>query len=175
MARPIRTLTGPKARKYLSGLLTSDPGVPPEAAERVTAALEKEVVAVKVRPVKAAAPPAPLLPFKDLPQTAPAQGPAEADESEISEGPDAAEAAERDETAPVFDPFAFSLVVVLTKQGEKGLREKLNGIASAANLKALAKAQHVSLPGNPSKTADIRAAIVAGTERRIADRKAAAS
>jgi hypothetical protein len=174
MVKPIRTFTGPKARKYLADLLASGPGVSAEAAQRVTAALEKEVVAVKVRPAKAAPPAnAPLLPFAELPETHASE------EQEPDTAPDGGPSAIHDnsttQSPPPFDPYVFSLVVVLTKEGTEGLLGKLSEVDRADDLKAMAKAQHIALPLGLNTLADIRAAIVAGTERRIADRRAAAS
>ena len=75
----------------------------------------------------------------------------------------------------VFDPFAFSVVVVITKEGRDGLARKLQSVASAADLKSLAKAQHVALPEGDLSADELRAAIVEGALQRIANRKAAAS
>lgn len=174
MVKPIRTFTGPKARRYLADLLASGPGVSPEAVQRVAAALEKEVVAVKVRPPKpAASANAPMLPFKDLPQSPPADEPESSATTEAEPSADTETAIAAPE--PAFDPYVFSLVVVLTKEGADGLLGKLSEIGSAEDLKAMAKAQHIALPSGLKSPADIRAAILTGTERRIADRRAAAS
>ena len=75
----------------------------------------------------------------------------------------------------MFDPFAFSVVVVITKEGRDGLARKLQSVASAADLKSLAKAQHVALPEGDLSADELRAAIVEGALQRIANRKAAAS
>jgi hypothetical protein len=80
-----------------------------------------------------------------------------------------------DAHAASFDPFAFSVVVVVTKEGREGLARKLDGIASAADLKALAKAQHLALPEGVLTAEDLRTAIIEGALQRIANRKAAAS
>ncbi len=76
---------------------------------------------------------------------------------------------------PLFDPFAFSTVVVLTKGGAAALLEKLNTIASPDDLRELARAQHIAIPAGADTAGALRAAIIDGTSRRIADRKAAAS
>jgi len=82
--------------------------------------------------------------------------------------------AERAEPKP-FDPYAFSAVVVLTKTGKDGLLKRLADIKTAENLKALAEAQHLAIDRNLKKVDDLRKAIAAATEQRLADRKAAAS
>ena len=45
----------------------------------------------------------------------------------------------------------------------------------ADQLRALARAQHVAIDASVSALAELRAAIIAGTAQRIADRRAAAS
>jgi hypothetical protein len=74
-----------------------------------------------------------------------------------------------------FDPYAFSAMAVLTKQGRAGLESKLASIASANDLRALADAQHLAVDAQTTDAATLRAAIIAGAERRIAERIAAAS
>lgn len=78
-----------------------------------------------------------------------------------------------------FDPNAFSLVAVLEREGEKGLRQRLNPFRSKDKLRAIAEAQHIPLneAARRSKATvkDIRDAIIEGVKFRIADRLAAAS
>lgn len=76
---------------------------------------------------------------------------------------------------PVFDPFAFSPIVVLVKTGKDGLMKRLLDIKSVENLKAFAEAQHLAVAPSIKKIDELRKAIVAATEQRLADRKAAAS
>ncbi len=83
--------------------------------------------------------------------------------------------ASKTKTAATFDPFAFSLPVVLAKTGRDGLMKRLADIKNAENLKALAEAQHLAIPPSLKKAEDLRKAIVTATEQRLADRKAAAS
>jgi len=192
MAKSIRTLSGPKARKYLTDLVSGAPGVPAEAIDQVAAAIEQEVVVVKVRAAAKAAvakpaKPHPMLPFarEDIAERPMPDVEAKSETADGGHDEAGDEADEIIETAsgspaaapaPVkaFDPYAFSLVVVLTKEGPDALRDRLAEIAEA-DLKALAKAQHVSLAAGLGSAAELREAIVSGTERRIADRRAAAS
>lgn len=76
---------------------------------------------------------------------------------------------------PQFDPFAFSAVSVLARKGRDALLERLGEIESADNLREFAIAQHISIDQSLSQTHDLRLAILNGTERRIAARRAAAS
>ncbi|HVJ78969.1 MAG TPA: hypothetical protein VM620_14140, partial [Hyphomicrobium sp.] len=77
--------------------------------------------------------------------------------------------------AEPFNPYRFSALVVLAKQGRSGLLKRLQEIKSAENLRAFAEAQHVPVDAKVKRLDDIRKAIVAAVEQRLADRKAAAS
>lgn len=79
------------------------------------------------------------------------------------------------QAAAKFDPYAFSLMVVLAKTGKAGLAKRLAEIKSADQLKALAEAQHLAVSASLKKPEELRKAIIAATEQRLADRKAAAS
>lgn len=74
-----------------------------------------------------------------------------------------------------FDPYAFSAMVVLSKQGKDGLLKRLSEIRSVENLKKLAEAQHLGIDKQLSKIDEVRKAIVGAAEQRLADRRAAAS
>ena len=77
--------------------------------------------------------------------------------------------------APAFDPYAFSLIVTLAKTGKTGLAKRLAEIKSVDHLRALAEAQHLAVNAALKKPEELRKAIIAATEQRLADRKAAAS
>lgn len=77
--------------------------------------------------------------------------------------------------AEAFNPYLFSVIVVLTRQGPDGLLKRLQDIKTAENLLAFAHAQHVPVDPSIEKPEDIRKAIVEAAQRRLADRKAAAS
>lgn len=78
-------------------------------------------------------------------------------------------------TAP-FDPFAFSVVVVLARSGADALMARLEEIDDADDLRALADAQHLGVDaGLRGDAAALRDAIVEGAQQRLADRRAAAS
>ena len=53
--------------------------------------------------------------------------------------------------------------------------KRLAEIKSAEHLKAFAEAQHLAVNPSVKKLDDLRRAIAAATEQRLADRKAAAS
>ncbi|MEQ1649367.1 MAG: hypothetical protein ABL898_12330 [Hyphomicrobiaceae bacterium] len=74
-----------------------------------------------------------------------------------------------------FDPFAFSALATLTRKGKAGLVAALTDVTTAEQLHALAAAQHLSIDRNLSDTPQVRDAIVAATEARLKERRAAAS
>jgi hypothetical protein len=89
--------------------------------------------------------------------------------------PQAVETASVPAAAPAFDPYAFSAMVVLAKTGKDGLQKRLADIKNAADLRALADAQHLAVNTALKKPDELRKAIIVATEQRLADRKAAAS
>jgi hypothetical protein len=100
---------------------------------------------------------------------APAQVPVEAEPQQSGE------VQERHDRAENFNPYLFSALVALAKHGREGLMLRLKDIKSAEHLRAFAEAQHVPVDASLKRADEIRHAIVAGVERRLADRKAAAS
>jgi hypothetical protein len=81
----------------------------------------------------------------------------------------------QDVTAEAFDPYKFSVMVVLAKQGKDQLLKRLGDIEQPKQLRAIAEAQHLAVADHLTSAEDIRHAMVVATERRLADRKAAAS
>ncbi len=151
MAKHTKSASGAGKRKYFRDALRADPGVSPEAAERLTEKFDVELSHLRVR-----------------------KGAVDA-LGTLGSADDHDDATEVPSTEPAFDPHAFSLIVVMTKQGAAGLDAKLKAIESADQLRALARAQHVAIDASVSALAELRAAIIAGTAQRIADRRAAAS
>lgn len=157
MAKNTRPLSGAAQRKFFRDLLRSDAGVSGDAAERLTEICSTEIASIRVRlplvvrkavkPAVAAAIAGVVKPVADAPKVA--QG--------------------------AFDPHGFSLIVTFRKGGKDALIAKLNEVTDVEKLREIAKAQHVSLDGALTDRADILAALVEGTERRIAHRQAAAS
>jgi hypothetical protein len=76
--------------------------------------------------------------------------------------------------APVFDPYAFSVVAVLARKGAAAVASELERIVDPAHLHALANAQHLGVDPGLTDPEALRAAMLAGAQRRLADRKAAA-
>jgi hypothetical protein len=160
MGKATRSLSGASQKKYFRDLVGSIEGIPAEAAEALTGACEREISQVRVR-----------LPVPDRGKNAKSRtrktGAAAAGQESAAAAPPSSEAA--------FDPFAFSVVVVVTKEGREGLAKRLSAITSGADLRALAKAQHVAIPAGELTDGELRDAIIEGALQRIANRKAAAS
>jgi len=94
-----------------------------------------------------------------------------ADETSPEDGADAAEAAPGDE----FDPFNPNVVVVLRRGGRDKVLSELAAIAAPDRLRILAREQQLTIPAELADAQDIRVAIVAAAERRVANRRAAAN
>jgi hypothetical protein len=129
-----------------------------DAAEKLAASLTKAVNRMLVWEVPTELPAAPAA-TAETPQS----------------GGSPVEAQERHDRAENFNPYLFSALVALAKHGRDGLMLRLKDIKTAEHLRAFAEAQHVPVDASLKRTDDIRKAIVAGVERRLADRKAAAS
>ena len=156
MAKNTRPLSGQSQKKYFRELFRSDPGVSPEAAQRLTDLCTAEIAQIRIR-----LPLAVRRPLKSAEGAKPA--PAEPDISAASS------------VTPPFDPHAFSLIVELRQSGKDGLATKLATVLSDDQLRLIAKSQHVALEAGVSERPALIAAIIAGTERRLAHRQAAAS
>jgi hypothetical protein len=157
MAKNTRPLSGAAQRKFFRDMLRSDAGVAPEAVDRLIELCSAEIASIRVR-----------LPLVVRRAAKPAVAAAIA-----AVKPAAVTAA-----APAgggFDPHGFSLIVTFRKGGKDALIAKLDEVGEIEKLREIAKAQHVSLDAGLTDRSDILAALVEGTERRIAHRQAAAS
>lgn len=79
--------------------------------------------------------------------------------------------------AEEFDPFSIPLVPTYKRQGAEALRNELNSVNDAAQLRALAKSQQIVLPrdlrrGEVADVEAIRTAIVDAVAARVDDRAA---
>jgi hypothetical protein len=162
MSKATRSLSGASQKKFFRELFGSVDGLTPETAAALTAICEHQIAQVRVR-----------LPFLDRGKTA-RPAPDKRKESKPSR-PEKTSSTPQESTGAAFDPFAFSVVVAVTKEGREGLAKRLLAITSRDDLRALARAQHVAVPGGDATDDELRAAIVEGALQRIANRKAAAS
>ena len=78
------------------------------------------------------------------------------------------------EAAP-FDPYSPNVIVVLRKGGREAALRALGAIEKIDDLRLLAREQRLTVNGDASSAGELRTAIVAAAERRIANRLAAAS
>jgi hypothetical protein len=142
-----------KKRAFFRAYIRRETSLDAAAAEKLAEALTKAVNMMRVW---------------EMPVVEPAPAPP-------SKGKAKAQSAETVPVAAAFDPYAFSAMVLLAKTGKDGLLKRLAEIKSADNLKSLAEAQHLAISAALKKPEELRRAIVAATEQRLADRKAAAS
>ena len=171
MAKSTRSLSGASQKKYFRDLFRATQGVTPEAVETLTGACEREIAQVRVRlPI-----PARGNRRQAAKTSLTGDQPAAAEGAAPDKAPTAASPAKPEPAAAVFDPFAFSVVVVVTKEGRDGLMARLLEIGEVDNLKSLAKAQHLAVPDSAASLDDLRAAIIEGALQRVANRRAAAS
>jgi hypothetical protein len=163
-----RPLAGPAFKKYVRELVEADTEIAGEAGRRLTDILAREIAEARVRlplPVRRKIGPAePVAPTATIAQQ-PVVAPPSVQPDTTAPQP----------AAPAFDPYAFSAVAVFTRAGRDGLLQRLAGINDTAQLRALAEAQHIAVPKDTLEPDALRHAIVEGAERRIAERRAAAS
>ena len=160
MAKNTRPFSGQMQRKYFRDLLKSDPGISPEAVERLTEIASVEIASIRVR--------LPLVIRKRAAQEIQAAV-QRAGNAKPSDTPSTGS------SSATFDPHAFSLIVVFRTGGKEALLAKLSEVADPDHLRAIARAQHVALDGEPADRSALLNALVVGTEKRIAHRQAAAS
>ena len=155
MGRTTKQLSGGGKDKFLRGLIAREQSIPEEMAARLGDAMCDAIADVRVR--------------REAwqPGAKSAVAMAQVAPPSVVGGAVAA--------PPAFDPFVFSALAVLTKQGAAALALKLDEIAVAEHLYALAKAQHLAVDAGCADAATVRAAIVKATEARLAERRAAAS
>ena len=156
MAKSITSLSGSAKDDYLGRVLGEEAGLDPAARRDLAERLQREVTRVWVKAPAVA-------------DEAVAQGAAEPEIAGEAAATDAAA-----ETAG-FNPYAPNVVVVIRRSGREGALEALNAIERPEHLRLLAREQQLVVDAALVEPAAIRAAIVAAAERRIANRRAAAS
>ena len=154
--RLVEALTKATNRMLVWQMPGEDGAVTPAPAPQTAGkTADKKPPAEKSKPAKGGDAAAAVKPSKSEPAAEPASAPAEQDKP--------------------FDPYAFSAMVVLAKQGKDALAKRLGEIKSVEHLKQMADAQHLGINRSLSKIEDVRKAVLAATEQRLADRRAAAS
>ena len=148
MGKKTKALSGASQDAYFRRILKAHPNLPAEERDRLVGRLRQEIAQLRLRTgarADAEAPPPPV----PTPTPRPAAAP--------------------------FDPFSPNVIVAVRKSGRDAALAALGGIDSADHLRLLAREQRLAVPADLSSAEDLRAAIVAAAERRIANRMAATS
>lgn len=165
MARTKRVLSGAAKDAFLKRLLAAESGLDDAARNRLTKHLQDAIalLAVRIDPPRAKAMPValPSRPFAEDTSTAATAAPCEADRRVAANEP--------------FDPFSPNVIVVFRTRGRDALLAELQPIDDVESLRLLAREQQLGIAADLADPCDIRQAIVAAAERRIANRRAAAS
>lgn len=156
-----RTLSGAAQAAYLRRLLEAHGNVPAAAREELLGALAREIAQLRVRSPAADA-------LVRRPRSSPTKRRAAATGAQATRPP-VPEPIGRD-----FDPFSPNVVLIVRQSGRGAALAALAAIDGIDKLRLLAHEQRLSINAEPSSPAELRAAIVAAAERRIANRMAAA-
>lgn len=154
MAKNVKSLSGPAKDAYIDRVVLATPGLPHDAVRQVGERIKSELTRVWVR-VEALAEDA---------------GSADGDTAEVAES-----AVDGPTTCDDFDPFTPNVIVVVRTAGRDGARAALAAIRSAERLRVLAREQQLGIDPELVAADEIRSAIITAAERRIANRRAAAS
>jgi hypothetical protein len=149
-------LIGKRKQAYLAALVRQERAIESDIAERLTNRLDSSIRSLRVTKSELAA-------------AAPNPG---------KESLAAPETVRRPEPK-TFDPYAFNAILIFKRGGRPALAAKLMEITEVSHLRMLADAQLISLDrmcrsGNVGID-ELREALLRGTERLLADRRAAAS
>jgi hypothetical protein len=163
MRKKTRALSGASQEAYFRRVLKAHSGLSPLDRDVLLRKLRREVAQLRVR----------LEPKADPEIPAVAGEPALA-AAQATPSPPAAARKGKPPVTPPFDPFTPNVIVVIRKSGRATALAALEAIESLDNLRLLAREQRLSIGADLETAADVRAAIVAAAERRIANRMAAA-
>lgn len=145
MAKAVKSLTGAAKDAYLRRAVARTEALDPATAEGVARRLSADVSRVWVR-----------VDALDRGLDTPAEQP------QVSQ-------------AAAFDPYTPNVIVVVRTVGAAGALKALAAIADIDNLRILAREQQLGIEAELQTLEEIRVAIVAAAERRIVNRRAAAS
>ncbi|HRY06169.1 MAG TPA: hypothetical protein P5114_03535 [Hyphomicrobiaceae bacterium] len=196
MAGSAQLWPGPKMRAFLRSILADEPGVDTDLADRLAQRCVKRIARMLVWDSSGADAPAGdartndaqandartgdatptdvaanVVSGKDRPPPAstPQAEPLSGEPDQPSSAPSSTLAAD------TFDPFAFSVIVMLKRQGRAALMKRLEAVNDPAQLRKIAEAQHLGVDKSLRSARKLREAIITGAEQRLADRRAAAS
>ncbi|MGE0769761.1 MAG: hypothetical protein AB7L90_25260 [Hyphomicrobiaceae bacterium] len=171
MARPRRLLSGAAKDAYLKRLLASEPGLDEAARERLTRTLQSGIALIARRHDEA-----PARSWEDALANRAEATSAQSD-SPATDADGAASAPAEPAEAPTepFDPYSPNVIVVFRTRGRDAALAELHSIEDVECLRLLAREQQLGIASDLADPAAIRNAIVAAAERRVANRRAAAS
>ncbi len=156
MAKSTRALSGAAKDAYLKRAIKAEAEIPAPARERLTERLQGEIAVVSLRAAK-------------VPDAA-----VEA-VAEVAATIEVAEAQAAAAISPAFDPYQPNVIVIFRTRGRDAVLAQLGDIDDVEHLRLLAREQQLGIAPDLASANDIRHAIVAAAERRIANRRAAAS
>jgi hypothetical protein len=163
-----RFLNGAAKDAFLRQLLAAEPGLDEDVRKRLARTLQSSIALVSLR-------------YGNLPEeteiacasetgdAAPAEPIPQANDTAAT-GADATST-----VAEPFDPYSPNVIVVFRTQGRDAALAELHSIEDVECLRLLAREQQLGIASNLADATDIRHAIVAAAERRVANRRAAAS
>lgn len=173
MANTRRMLSGAAKDAALKRMLAAEPGLDDATRERLMARLQDAISLIGLRqPVRQPTrssetakqpPPVTAATWTREPHPAADAPPEHADSRE-------AEAAREP-----FDPYSPNVIVVFRTRGREAVLAELEPIDDIECLRLLAREQQLGIASDLADPGDIRQAIVAAAERRVANRRAAAS
>lgn len=179
MAKRRRMLSGAAKDAYLARIAREEAAGDSGLVDRILARLQDEVALVSLRSATyASRRSAGVLPVDTPKQGDALDAIASAVVASTGTTPASDECNQRAEpqvSAAEFDPYSPNVVVVFRTRGREAVLEELTSIDDIACLRLLAREQQLGISHDLDEAAEIRLAIVAAAERRIANRRAAAS
>lgn len=169
MARSTRALAGAAKDAYLARLVASIEGLDADARTSLTERLTSEIALVSLRRRATG---------NERPASR--RGVTGTDgeariAQEAAEVPREAAPAATHLPEPMFDPYSPNVIVVIRTRGREAVLQELHSIDDVESLRILAREQQLGVTADLDDAAELRLAIVAAAERRIANRRAAAS
>lgn len=176
MVKSTRALSGAAKDAFLKRAIHAEREIPAAVRDRLTARLQGEIALLSLK--------ASNLPRSETSSTARSSG-AAAESIAVGNEPSPLSSEAMTEEAecppaqlaaePAFDPYDPNVIVIIRTRGRDAVLDQLSGIADVEHLRLLAREQQLGIASDLASAADIRQAIVAAAERRIANRRAAAS
>lgn len=167
MQKKTRALSGASQDAYFRRVFKAYPNLSADERERLVRRLRQEVAQLRLR--RSSARDEAEIPAAETPSSESRAAPEPAKASAVP-----GTSAPFQVSAP-FDPFSPNVIVVVRTAGRDAALAALTSIDSPDHLRLLAREQRLAVAGEPISATDLRMAIVAAAERRIANRMAAAT